>query len=88
LHSVCNIIDVVFSDFEITKASIHDIHYLKNIKLNHCNSTLLGDKGYLSVDYQMNLFEQNNIKLEVPMRINQKDYHPQTFIFRKNKKTD
>ena len=85
LHAVCNI-DGVFSDFEITKASVHDIHYLKNIKLNHCNCSILGDKGYLSVDYQLDLFDQNNIRLEVPMRINRKDYQPQPFIFKKSRK--
>ena len=31
LHAACNI-EGVFSDFELTKASVHDIHYLKNIK--------------------------------------------------------
>ena len=85
LHAVCNT-DGVFSDFELTKASVHDIHYLKNIKLNHCNCTVMGDKGYLSVDHQLNLFEQNNIRLEVPMRINQKDCRQQPFILRKSRK--
>lgn len=29
--------------------------------------TILGDKGYLSIDYQRDLFSNNQIKLEVPM---------------------
>lgn len=69
LHAVCNT-DGVFSDFELTKASVHDIHYLKNIKQNHSNCTILTDKGYLNINYQLDLFEQNNIRLEVPMRNN------------------
>ena len=40
-HAVCTI-DGVFTDFDFTQASIHDIHYLKNIKSmdEHGNSML------------------------------------------------
>lgn len=85
LHAVCTI-DGVFTDFDLTQASIHDIHYLKNIKSLYENCTILGDKGYLNIDYQRDLFSQNQIKLEVPMRRNQKDYKPQAYIFRKSRK--
>lgn len=50
------------------------------------NCVILGDKGYLSIDYQRDLFSVKNITLEVPMRGNQKDYKPQAFIFRKARK--
>lgn len=85
LHAVCTI-DGVFTDFDLTQASIHDIHYLKNIKRVFENCTVLADKGYLSVDYQRDLFSSNQIRLEVPMRKNQKDYKPQAYIFRKSRK--
>lgn len=85
LHAVCTI-DGVFTDFDLTQASIHDIHYLKNIKSLYENCTILGDKGYLNIDYQMDLFSSNKIQLEVPMRRNQKDYKPQAYIFRKSRK--
>lgn len=85
LHAVCTI-DGVFTDFDLTQASIHDIHYLKNIKSMYSDCTILGDKGYLSIDYQRDLFSNNQIKLEVPMRSNQKDYKPQTYLFRKSRK--
>lgn len=85
LHAICTI-DGVFTDFDLTQASIHDIHYLKNIKSMYKDCTILGDKGYLSIDYQRNLFSNNQIKLEVPMRSNQKDYKPQAYIFRKSRK--
>ncbi|MDR2385469.1 MAG: IS982 family transposase [Tannerella sp.] len=85
LHAVCNI-DGVFTDFELTKASVHDIHYLKNIKNNYHNCCLIGDKGYLSIDYQLDLFETKNIRLEVPMRKNQHGYKNQPFIFGKARK--
>ena len=85
LHAVCTV-DGIFSDFDLTQASIHDIHFLKNIKHIYQNCTILGDKAYLSVDYQRDLFSSNQIKLEVPMRINQNNYKYQPFIFRKSRK--
>lgn len=81
LHAVCTI-DGVFTDFDLSQASTHDIHYLKDIKLMYQNCTILGDKGYLSIDYQRDLFSSNQIRLEVPMRRNQLDYKPQAYIFR------
>lgn len=85
LHAVCNV-DGVFTDFDLTPASIHDIHFLKNIKMLYQDCTILGDKGYLSIDYQRDLFSSNQIRLEVPMRKNQHDYKPQAYIFRKSRK--
>ncbi len=85
LHAVCTI-DGVFSDFELTKASVHDIHYLKDIKLTHSHCTILGDKGYLNASYQLDLFESKQIKLEVPMRTNQHGYSKQDFSWRKSRK--
>jgi hypothetical protein len=85
LHGVCTI-DGVFADFDLTLASVHDIHYLKDIKSMYTDCTILGDKGYLSIDYQQDLFSSNQIILEVPMRKNQKEYKPQAFISRKSRK--
>ena len=85
LHAVCSI-EGVFTDFDLSQASIHDIHYLKNIKQLYQNCTVIGDKGYLCFDYQRDLFSSNQIRLEVPMRRNQHDYKQQPFIFRKSKK--
>ena len=73
LHAICTI-DGVFTDVDLTQASIHDIHYLKNIKSLYEDCTILGDKGYLNIDYQRDLFSSNQIRLEVPMRRNQKNY--------------
>jgi len=85
LHAVCTI-DCVFTDFDLSQASIHDIHYLKDIKQMYENCTILGDKGCLSIDYQRDLFSSNQIRLEVPMRRNQHEYKPQAYIFRKLRK--
>jgi len=47
---------------------------------------VIDDKGYLSADYQLDLFTSNQIKLEVPMRVNQHDYQKQPYLFRKTRK--
>ena len=50
------------------------------------NCTLLGDKGYLSKEVQLDLFESCRIKLQTPMRRNQKNYKPQPWVLRKTRK--
>jgi hypothetical protein len=85
LHAVCSL-QGVFKSFDLTKASVHDIHFLKDIKNNHQDCTIIGDKAYLSVDYQLDLFNSNKIKLQVPMRNNQKDYKTQHYTFKKVRK--
>lgn len=47
---------------------------------------LLGDKGYLSQTIQLDLFNEANIQLETPKRMNQKDYKPQFYPFKKYRK--
>ena len=85
IHAVCSI-EGVFKSFDLSKASVHDIHYLKDIKNQFNNCIIIGDKGYLSTDYQLDLFESKQIKLEVPMRKNQLDFKKQAYIFRKKRK--
>jgi hypothetical protein len=85
LHGVCSITGV-FHSLDITKAEVHDVHFLKNIKQQMTDCVLLGDRGYLSESIQLDLFQTVNIKLETPKRINQKDYKPQPYIFRKSRK--
>jgi hypothetical protein len=57
---------------------------IKHSGLN--NATLIGDAGYVSSDYQVDLFTQARINLQAPMRKNQKDYKPYPFIFRRSRK--
>jgi len=85
LHAVCSI-EGVFTSFDLSPASVHEIHYLKDIKQQLSDCVILGDKGYLSESIQMDLFNQVNIRLETPKRINQKDYQPQYPLFRKCRK--
>ena len=85
LHILCGIRGVVHS-FDLTKAEVADIHYLQDIKTQMSDCNILGDKGYLSCDVQLDLFQTANIRLEVPMRKNQKDYKPQFYLFKKYRK--
>lgn len=85
LHGVCSV-NGVFHSLDITKAEVHDIHFLKNIKHQLSDCVLLGDRGYLSESIQLDLFQTAKIQLETPMRFNQKAYQPQAYIFRKSRK--
>jgi hypothetical protein len=84
LHGVCSV-NGVFHSLDITKAEVHDVHFLKNIKLQMSDCVLLGDRGYLSEAIQLDLFQTVNIKLETPKRTNQKEYKPQPYIFRRTR---
>jgi hypothetical protein len=66
LHSVCSASGVIES-LDLTKASVHDILYLKDVKELFCNCIFIGDKGYISRQHQINLFETACIQLEMPL---------------------
>lgn len=85
LHAVCGLSGVIHS-FDLTKASVHDIHYLKDVKVDYSNCTVIGDRGYISAQVQLDLFETANIRLEVPYRCNQKEWKPTFPAFAKARK--
>ena len=85
LHAICTI-NGVFQSFDLSPASVHDIHYLQDIKTQLSDCVILGDKGYLSQTIQLDLFNEVNIELETPKRKNQKDYKPQFYQFKKYRK--
>lgn len=85
LHGLCSITGV-FHSLDITKAEVHDIHFLKNIKQQMSDCVVLGDKGYLSHSFQLDLFQTVNIKIETPKRRNQNGVKKQPYIFRKSRK--
>lgn len=72
--------------FDLPKASVYDIHYLKDVKEDYSNCRVIGDRGYISADVQLNLFETAHIRLEVPYRSNQKDGKPTFTCFAKARK--
>ncbi len=84
-HATCSV-SGVFQSMDISPASVHDIHYLKDIKAQLKDCTLIGDKGYLSAEHRLNLFETCKIKLDTPMRNNQKNYKKLAYIHRKSRK--
>lgn len=75
IHAVCTVQGVI-KTFDISKASVHDINYLNDVKHQLNNCVLIGDKGYLSQQYQQDLFETSNIKIETPMRNNNANFKP------------
>ena len=85
LHRVCSAAGVIQS-LDLTKASVHDIHYLKEVKELFGNCMITGDKGYIGRQHQINLFETTGIALEVPLRNNQKEYKPGVWILKKVRK--
>lgn len=85
LHAICTV-KGIFQSLDISPASVHDVQYLKDVKVQLRNGLLLADKGYLSAAYQLDLFESKQIKLEIPMRENQNNYKRQPFVFRKSRK--
>ncbi len=85
LHSVCSAAGVVQS-LDLTKASVHDVHYLKDVKELFSNCIITGDKGYISKEQQINLFETARIQLEVPLRANQQNQKPVMWMLKKIRK--
>ena len=77
----------VFANMDMSKARVHDVHCLTDIKYSHLsNCRLIGDKGYLSKEHQLDLFSSCNIRMETPKRSNQKDKEPFAYIFKKSRK--
>lgn len=85
LHAVCGIRGVIHS-YDMTAASVHDLHYLKDVRWEYRDCMMLGDKGYLSAEVQKNLFETASISLEVPYRLNQKDWRQPSWAYKKFRK--
>lgn len=85
LHAICSI-KGVFQSFDLSPASVHDIHYLKDIKYQLSDCVIIGDKGYLSQTIQLDLFNEAKIQLETPKRKNQQDYKPTYYQFKKYRK--
>lgn len=46
LHGIC-IFDGVFTSIDLTKANVHDLNYLKDVRVSLADSTLSADKGYI-----------------------------------------
>lgn len=73
LHAVCDK-NGVFHSFDFTLANVHDVNYLNDIKHEFQNCLLIGDRGYISKELPVDLFNYSNIKLSIPMRKNQHEF--------------
>lgn len=58
----------------------------KDVRREYHDCMMLADKGYLSAGVQKNLFEVANITLEVPYRLNQKNWRPPVWAYRRFRK--
>ncbi len=85
LHALCGISGVIHS-YDMTAANVHDLQYLKDVQWEYNDCMIMGDKGYLSAPVQLDLFETANITLEVPYRLNQKNWTPPTWAYRRFRK--
>lgn len=70
----------------LTAANVHDINYLNDLKWEYHDCLIIGDKGYLSASGWQNLFDCANITLDVPYRLNQKDWVPPSDEYRRFRK--
>ena len=85
LHALCGLKGVIHS-YDLSKASVDDRYWLQDLKYEYQQSTIIGDKGYLKASLQLDLFETAQIHLEVPYRLNQKNWKPTFKPFAKARK--
>ncbi len=85
LHTICGYNGVIHS-YDLSKTSVADINYMKDVKLQYYDCRIYGDKGYIGADIQSDLFETAHIRLESPYRLNQKAWKPIFISFTKARK--
>jgi hypothetical protein len=85
LHAVCSPSGVIQA-LDLTKASVHDVNYLKDVSDVMSNCIITGDRGYVSEVLKKELSEHSNICLEVPGRRNQKGKKKVMYVLRKIRK--
>ena len=73
----------MFHSYDITEANVHDIN-LNDVKLEYHDCGIIGDKGYLGAEVQLDLFETTNIHFEALSRSNQKNAKPFPVVLRKS----
>ena len=79
LYAICRLTGVIHS-YDLSKASVADLKYMKDVELTYHDCSIYGDKGYIGADVQLDLFETAHIRLECPYRINQKGWKPNSFF--------
>ncbi len=87
LHALC-VLSGVLHSYDLSKASVADLHYMKDVKHTYHDCSIYGDKGYIGADVQLDLFETAHIRLECPYRLNQKGLETDIHSVCKGKKED
>lgn len=67
----------VYKDLMVSSASVHDNYFLKVLSEEHDQLRgyeMLGDRGYIGKNIQLQLFKELELTMNVPYRRNQKDY--------------
>lgn len=85
LHGVCSPSGVLQS-LNLTKASIHDVNYLNDVRSVFKNCIITGDRGYISKEWKERLWTESGICIEAPGRSNQKDRKPVLYALKKIRK--
>ena len=72
---------ILYENGGVQQSDLHDINFLKKVENLPIGRLLSGDRAYRSNPLQMNLFENYQVKLKVPFRINQYGYkkHPKKY---------
>lgn len=73
LYAICGLRRVILS-YDLSKASMQDLNYMKDVKLVYHDCNIYGDNRYIGADIQLNLFRTAHIRLECPYRLNQKSW--------------
>jgi hypothetical protein len=86
LHLLCSKNGVIV-DYNITQANVHDVDLLKELSSSIPDGkNLLGDKGYVQKDVQLDLFEKRKIAVFTPNRKNSKRPENWNNKFKKQRK--
>jgi hypothetical protein len=85
LHGVCSASGVLQS-LDLSKASVHDVHYLKDVSQQFKDCIITGDRGYINKDLKEKLWKENRVCMEVPYRSNQKEKKPVLYVLKKIRK--
>lgn len=85
LHSVCSPSGVI-QHLDLSKASTHDIHFLKDVGNTFKDCIITGDRGYIGKAIHSELWDKSRVCMEVPYRNNQKEKKPLLYPLKKIRK--
>ena len=85
LHAACAPNGVIKS-FDLSKASIHDVNFLKDVSHVFRECIITGDRGYINKEIKDDLWKKKGICMEVPARSNQKDKPKVLYVLKRIRK--